>query len=54
MALVVPALGNIFMVFADLESNKNWCNETYFYGFWFSKGGGRGFVHVWTRFVINV
>ena len=34
-ALVVPSLDNIFMGFADLRSSENWCDETYFFGFWF-------------------
>ena len=43
MTLVVPCLDNIYIYgFADLCNRNNWCNKTYFFGFWFPEGGRGG------------
>ena len=40
MTLVVPCLDNMHIYgFADLCTCNNWCDETYFFGFWFLQGG---------------
>ena len=47
VTLVVLCLDNIYIYgFADLCTCKNWCDETYFFGFWF--------VRAWAWFVIIV
>ena len=51
MTLVVP-FQITYLWFADLCTCKNWCDETYFFLFWFPQGGGGGFVRAWAWFVI--
>ena len=50
--MVVPRLDNIFMVLLISELAKIGVTKPIFLDSGSPRGGGGGFVHVWTRFVI--